>query len=160
MSINKQILSLTLLVSINVYTQHLSESVSNSIDVILNQHVKDGFPGTAMGIVKDGKIIYEKYVGYANMEHQIKVDKQTRFNIASNAKQYTALCILKLTEKGKLNLDDDVRKYLPDYYKSIPEKISVTHLLTHSSGIRDVYNLWALKGQTWWQLFLNNNNAF
>ena len=159
MSINKQILSLILLVSINVYTQHISESVNNAINIILNQHIKDESPGAAIGIVKDEEIIYEKYVGYANMEHMIKVNKQTRFNIASNAKQYTALCILKLSEEGKVSLDDDIRQYLPDYYKSIPDKISIAHLLTHSSGIRDVYDLWALKGQTWWQLFVNNSDA-
>ena len=159
MSINKQILSLILLVSVNVYTQHISETLSNAIDIVLNQHIKDGSPGAAIGIVKEGEIIYEKYVGYDNMEHMIKINKDTRFNIASNAKQYTALCILKLVEEGKVSLNDDIRQYLPDYYKGILDKISIAQLLTHSSGIRDVYELWALKGQTWWQLFVNNNDA-
>lgn len=116
-------------------------------------------PGTAIGIVRDGEIIYEKYFGYSNLEHRIWIDESTRFNIASNAKQYTALLILKLVQEDKLNLSDDFRKYLPDYLGNLEHKISIQHLLSHQSGIRDVYDLWALQGKTWWKQFLDNDDA-
>ena len=113
----------------------------------------------AVGIVKDGNIVFKKYIGYSNLEHEIKIDENTRFNIASNAKQYTALCILRLMRQGKLALDDDIRKYLPELYKEIEYKITISNLLTHTSGIRDVYGLWALKGKDWYELFIDNDDA-
>ena len=121
--------------------------------------MSDDTPGMAVGIVKDGNIVYEQYLGYANLEYKIKIDKDTRFNIASNAKQFTALCILKLIKQGKINLEDDIRKYLPDLYENIEDKITISNLLTHTSGIRDYCDLLALKGKTWWKQFIDNGDV-
>ena len=56
-------------------------------------------------------------------------------------------------------MGDDIRNYLPELYEGIQDKITISNLLTHTSGIRDVYELWGLKGQTWWELFIDNADA-
>lgn len=141
------------------YSQYLDEAQQKTVTELLGQYVGDASPGMAVGIVKDGTIVFESYLGYANLEHQVPIDANTRFNIASNAKQFTALCILQLVTEGKLKLEEDIRAYLPDLYQGIDGKITLSQLLTHTSGVRDVYDLWALKGQTWWQLFVGNTDA-
>ena len=155
----KILLLLILLSSIKLFAQSNQKLDSEAITKILYQHTSDDLPGMAVGIVKEGKIIYEHYLGYANLEHQVKIDKDTRFNIASDAKQFTALCILKLIEQGKLNLNDDFREYLPDLYKNIQDKITVSNLITHSSGIRDYGYLIGLTGKTTWKQFIDNNDV-
>jgi|SRR6056297_71439 len=156
----KQTLIFTfLLFAINAYTQELDKSIIESLDNQIEKYIDGVSPGMAVGIVKDGTIAFKKYIGYSNLEHEIKIDENTRFNIASNAKQFTALCILRLLEQGKLALDDDIRNYLPKMYEEIEYKITLSNLLTHTSGIRDVYGLWALKGKDWYELFIDNNDA-
>lgn len=155
----KILISLLLFLAQNLFSQTKQTIDSEAITDRLYQHASDDTPGMAVGIVKDGKIIYENYLGYANLEHQIAVDKNTRFNIASNAKQYTALCILKLKEGGKINLEDDLRKYLPGLYPDIQEKITISNLLTHTSGVRDYCDLLALTGKTWWKQFIDNGDV-
>ena len=145
--------------SINLFAQSKLELDSEAITKILYQHANDDIPGMAVGIVKDGEIVYEHYLGYANLEHEIKIDKDTRFNIASDAKQFTALCILKLVEQGKLDLKDDIRKYLPDLYKNIEDKITISNLISHTSGVRDYGYLIGLSGKTAWKLFIDNDDV-
>lgn len=130
------------------------------IDVIVNSKIKENDPGLSVGIVKNGKIIYEKYRGLANLQHQVKTGPRTRSNIASTAKQFTALMILHLSLEEKLKLDDDIRKYLPKLYPAVKEKIRIRHLLNHTSGIRDYSDLMSIQNKTWWkQVGLNNNDV-
>ncbi|MEL6675833.1 MAG: serine hydrolase domain-containing protein, partial [Bacteroidota bacterium] len=119
----------------------------------------DETPALAVGIVQNGEITYEEYVGYANLEHKVKADKNTRFNIASNCKQYTALSILLLAEEGKLKLDDDFRTYLPEILPNISDKITIRDLIAHTSGIREIHSLYALQGYDWYELFIDNGDA-
>ncbi|MEM7104964.1 MAG: serine hydrolase domain-containing protein [Bacteroidota bacterium] len=149
-------LVLSLALTANLFAQLKQDFDPEKITKILYQHSNDDLPGLAVGIVKDGQITYEHYLGYANLEHKIEVNKNTRFNIASNAKQFTALCILKLIDQGKLNLNDDFRKYLPGIHENIQHKITISNLLTHTSGIRDYCDLMALKGKSWWRQFIDN----
>ncbi|MDW3646293.1 MAG: serine hydrolase domain-containing protein [Bacteroidia bacterium] len=123
----------------------------DKIEEVFKNKIQGEVPGAALGIVKDGKIIYERYLGYANLEHQIPVDANTRFNIASTAKQFTALCILQLKLDGKLDLEDDFRKYLPGFYEDIEHPITIASMLTHSSGIRDYSDLLSVEGDPWWK---------
>ena len=71
-------------------------------------------PGAAVVIVKDGSVVYQHGYGYANLEHRIPITPQTPFDVASVAKQFTGLSVAMLIQQGKLSLDDDIRKYLPD----------------------------------------------
>lgn len=116
-------------------------------------------PGVAVGIVHNGRIIYEKYAGYGNLEDRTNVGPKTRFNLASNGKQFTALCLLELEKEGLIRLDDPIRKYLPDFLPNPEFNITISNLINHSSGVRDVYDLWALQGLTWWKEFFSNKDA-
>ncbi len=130
------------------------------IDSIVNSKIKENDPGLAVGILKDGKVIYKKHRGLSNLQHQVKFDNRTRSNIASTAKQFTALMILNLSLNEKLKLDDDIRKYLPKLYPNIEDKIQIRHLLNHTSGIRDYVELLDMKGKVWWQRFgLDNDDV-
>lgn len=114
--------------------------------------IRSDTAGLAVGVVYNGKVVYKDYMGLANLEHQVKVSAKTKFNIASNAKQFTALCILKLAIEGKLNLQDDIRKYLPKLYPDIATPITLEQLLNHTSGIRTSEELLGLQNKTWWQI--------
>lgn len=118
-----------------------------------------GAPGVAIGVVRDGAVVHQLFAGEADLSHAAPVGPATRFNIASNAKQYTAAIILGLVREGRLSLDGDVRAFVPGLLPDVRETITIRHLLTHTSGIRDVYDLWALGGRTWWQLFVGNREA-
>lgn len=121
------------------------------IDSIIASQINETGPGIMVGIVKDGNIIYEKYRGLANLEHQVKVSLKSRSNIASTAKQFTALMILELAMENKLQLEDDLRKYLPNLYTNVEEKIKIRHVINHTSGIRDYVELMSLQGDVWWK---------
>jgi CubicO group peptidase (beta-lactamase class C family) len=102
-------------------------------------------PGCALGVVLDGKLLYEKGYGLASLELGVPITPQTVFDIGSTSKQITAASIVLLAQRGKLSLDDDVRKFipeLPDYGK----KITLRHLLHHTSGLRDYIPLLTLAG--------------
>lgn len=102
-------------------------------------------PGAAVAIVKDGKVVFMKGYGMANLEYGIPITPQTVFNIASVSKQFTAFAIYLLAGEGSISLEDDVRKYiteLPDYHTVI----KVKHLLAHTSGLRDQAAIGSLAG--------------
>lgn len=102
-------------------------------------------PGAAVAIVKDGKIVFQKGYGMADLDHDIPITPQTVFNIASVSKQFTAFAIYLLDSEGSISLEDDVRKYiteLPDY----GTVIKVKHLLAHTSGLRDQAAIGSLAG--------------
>lgn len=140
-------------------SEHLSQQQTSKLDSIATMDVPKGGPGIAVGIVMNGNIVYEKYAGYADLNDSIYIDRQSRFNIASNGKQFTALAILSLIEEGKLSLQDDIRDFLPTLYPNVKSDIRISHLLNHMSGIRDVYDLWSLQGLTWWEHTFDNNDA-
>ena len=121
------------------------------IDSIVNSKLSSDEPGLFAGIVKDGKIIYENYKGLANLQHRVKVDENSRSNIASTAKQFTALMVLQLDLEEKLDLEDDIRKYLTKLYPKVKEEIKIRHLINHTSGIRDVYDLMSIQQEPWWR---------
>jgi CubicO group peptidase (beta-lactamase class C family) len=93
------------------------------------------FMGSVL-VAKDGKIILSKGYGMADLEWNVPNSPATRFNIASMTKQFTAASILLLDDRGKLKTDDLVKKYLPDA-PAVWDKITIYHLLTHTSGIPD-----------------------
>ncbi|MBT8395026.1 MAG: beta-lactamase family protein [Flavobacteriaceae bacterium] len=156
----KQIIPiLFVLFIIDAQSQDFTAEFNKKLDSQIEKYVEGVSPGMAVGVVKNSEIVYQKYIGYSNLENQTKINENTSFNIASNAKQFTALCILKLIEQGELKLDDDIRTYLPRLYKNIEYKITISNLLTHTSGIRDYCDLMALQGKTWWKSFIDNDDA-
>ena len=102
-------------------------------------------PGAAISIVRDGEILYKKGYGISNLEYDIPITPATIFHIASVSKQFTAFAVLLLEQDGLLQLDDDIRKYIPEV-PDFGKTITLRHLATHTSGMRDQWNLLALAG--------------
>ncbi|MCD2258040.1 serine hydrolase domain-containing protein [Psychroserpens luteolus] len=153
----KKIITLfVFLISVSTYAQDQLKK----IDSIVNSKLSHTDPGLFVGVVKDGKIIYEGYKGLASLQHNIKVDANSRSNIASTAKQFTALMILNLALEEKISLEDDIRKYLPKLYPTVKDKIKIRHLLNHTSGVRDFYDLMSIQQDPWWRKEgLDNDDA-
>jgi CubicO group peptidase (beta-lactamase class C family) len=103
-------------------------------------------PGSSILVVKDGEVIYKRNIGMANVEKNIPITDNTIFNIGSVTKQFTAFCILKLEEDGKLNLQDSIQKYIPEL-PNFDETITLNHLLSHTSGIPDYLEVLGLKNK-------------
>ncbi len=103
-------------------------------------------PGCAVGVSLNGESVFEKAFGMAEMEHGIVNTPQTIFESGSVAKQFTAAALVLLQQDGKLNIDDPVKKYipeLPDY--GLP--LTIRHMLNHTSGLRDWFSVRALSGE-------------
>ena len=157
----RTLLSLVLVFPLTLFAQHslFPRAWQDSLATILRADVPEGGPGGAVGVVYRGEVIYEDYAGLADLDTRRPIGRTTRFNVASNAKQFTALCVLRLVEAGRIQLDDEVREYLPELLPDISDSLLIRHLLTHTSGLRDVYNLWSLRGITWWSATLTNADA-
>jgi CubicO group peptidase (beta-lactamase class C family) len=92
------------------------------------------FHGTAL-VAKDGKVTFRKGYGMANIELGVPNTPEMKFQIGSITKQFTATAVLQLAEKGLLSVDDPITKHLPDYPKETGDRVTVHHLLSHTSGI-------------------------
>lgn len=106
---------------------------------------KTDSPGCALAIIKDGQIIYKHGYGTADLERNVPITPATVFDIGSIAKQFTAMSIALLARQGKLSLDDDIRKYIPDI-PNYANTITIRNLIYHTSGLRDYSQLMALAG--------------
>jgi len=102
-------------------------------------------PGLSLLVVKNGAIVYSKNTGLANLENRNAISEQTVFRVASLSKQFTAACILILEEKGLLSLEDPLDQYFPEF-PDYASKITLRHLIHHTSGIRDFFKLADLSG--------------
>lgn len=129
-----------LFVSLFVFsTSGLSQTLQEKVDEYLNAWEKMGrFSGSVL-IAKEGKVLFSKGFGMANHEHDIPNTTQTKFRTGSVGKQFTTASVMQLKEQGKLNVDDTLDKYIPDYPHG--DKITIHHLLTHTSGIVNVTSL-------------------
>lgn len=94
------------------------------------------FSGTVM-VAKNGTSIFEAAQGYANKENNVKNVLDTKFNIGSIGKMFTATAVMQLVQEGKINLDDPLSKYLPDYPNKDVAKVTIDQLLTHTAGTGD-----------------------
>ena len=124
----------------------LGQSPRNpAIDRIFAEWDRPDSPGCALGVVRDGRLVYERGYGMANLDYDIPNGPRMVYYIGSDSKQFTAAAVALLTLRGQLSLDDDVRKYfpeLPDY----GTPVRIRHLIHHTSGIRDIYTLMSLRG--------------
>lgn len=146
--------------STSLIAQPVTEVQKQEVEAYLDELIDEEDPGFAIGAIKDGEVIFEEYRGLASLHHNVQVDRNTKFNIASVAKQFTALMVLELHLEGKLNLQDDFRTYLPDFYPEISDSILIRHLINHTSGVRDFYDLMSIQQDPWWrQEGLDNEDA-
>jgi CubicO group peptidase (beta-lactamase class C family) len=115
------------------------------VDSLFSEWDKPTSPGCALGVIRDGSFVYQRGYGMANLENHTAISPSSVFDIGSTSKQFAAACIVLLQQQGKLSVDDEVRKYipeLPDYGKPI----TIRHLLNHTSGLRDYPSLMELAG--------------
>ena len=115
------------------------------VDALFERWDRSDSPGCSLGIVRDGRLSYERGYGMANLEHDIPITSETVFRIASTSKQFTAMSLLLLERDGALSLDDDIRKYLPAM-RDYGRPISIRQLMQHSSGVRDYEGITSLLG--------------
>lgn len=137
-----------LLLSSSAHTEYAAASDEKSaaaVDEVFSDLTKPGSPGCALAVYRDGKIIYAKGYGLANIEENVAITPRTVFDIGSTSKQFTAASILLLEKQGKLSVNDDVRKYVPEL-PSYGQKITILELLNHTSGLRDYLSLMELAG--------------
>lgn len=118
---------------VNINAQDRSKQID---DLIQAYNSFQQFSGNVL-VIKDGKIIFKKEYGYADMEFNIPNNSDTKFRIGSLTKQFTAMLIIQLKQDGKLKLTDPISTFLPFYRKDIGERVTIHQLLTNSSGIPD-----------------------
>ena len=123
----------------------VADGLTDKVDRIFGDWNTTSSPGCALAVVKDGRIIYEHGYGMANLELGVAISPQSVFDIGSVSKEITAMAILLLVEDGKLALDDDIRKYLPEM-PDYGSKITLRHMLHHTSGLRNYDDLFDLEG--------------
>ena len=129
---------------------------TRQVDELFKMVDRPDSPGAAIGIIKDGKLIYARGYGMANLDHHIPITPKTKFEIASTSKQFTAACIALLYQQGKLDLDDDIRKYLTDL-PQFDNVITIKHLIYHTSGTGDYLGVLNLNNQ---KLFTDSKKAY
>jgi len=115
--------------------QHTAQEKAAKIDEVMRAANKYRLFNGSVLVAENGKVIYKKGLGLAQMEWNIPNTPDTRFRLGSITKQFTAALILQLVEQGKVKLDGKVSDYLPAYRKDIGEKVTVHQLLNHTSGI-------------------------
>jgi CubicO group peptidase (beta-lactamase class C family) len=105
-------------------------------------------PGAAIAVVRDGAVVFKRGYGSAQLEYGIPITPATVFHVASVSKQFTAFAVVLLARQGKLSLDDDIRKYVPEV-PDLGKKITLRHLIHHTGGLREAGRLLSLAG---WRL--------
>lgn len=120
---------------------------TKAVDAVFAKWDRDDMPGCALAVVKEGEIIYSRGYGMADLEHDIPITPKSVFYIGSVSKQFVTTALLLLEEEGKLSLDDDVRKYIPEL-PDYGHTISLRNLVHHTSGLRDNLTLWELSGRS------------
>lgn len=119
--------------------------LASQVDEMFAEWNRSDAPGAAVAVVRDGRIVYENAFGMADLERGVALTPQSVFEIGSVSKQFTAMCILLLENDGKLSVEDDIRKYVPEM-PAYEAPITLRHLLHHTSGVRDVETLIPLAG--------------
>jgi CubicO group peptidase (beta-lactamase class C family) len=131
-------------------TESVSETnpTAQDVDKLFESWDKTDSPGAALAVLKDGEVIYKKGYGFAQLEYDIPITSSTIFHVASVSKQFTAFAIALLANQGRLSLDDDIHRYLPEV-PDFGKTITIRHLIHHSSGLRDQWEMLAMAG---WRL--------
>lgn len=111
------------------------------VDALFSRWDRPDSPGCAIGVIRDGRLVYQRGYGMANLDHSIPISGKTVFYIASTSKQFTALSIAWLAARGRLSLTDDIRRYIPELPADWAGVVTVGHLVHHTSGIPDFFTL-------------------
>jgi len=127
--------------------QTLAPHLAKQVDTVFTKWDRPDSPGCALGVYRGGQIVYKRGYGMEDLNEDVHISPGTVFHVASMSKQFTAASVVLLTQQGKLSLDDDVRKYIPEL-PDFGQKITIRNLVHHTSGLRDQ---WALLGLAGWR---------
>jgi CubicO group peptidase (beta-lactamase class C family) len=140
---------LTKLIFIFIFSSHYGaaqtdKNTERKIDSLFSKYNAQTV-GVVVSVVRDGEIILKKGYGMANLEYDIPISPETIFNVGSVSKQFTTFSIYLLEKQGKISLEDDIRKYIPEV-PDFGKKITIRHLCFHTSGLKDQWALLTLAG--------------
>jgi len=127
------------------FTPSATAGDGRQVDAILSAYDRPDLPDCALGIIRDGELIYCKGFGSANLDHEVPNTPRTIFEIGSFAKSFTCACIAILMDQGRVSPDDDIRQYLPEMHAFDPP-IRVRHLLRCRSGLWAQWHIAQLAG--------------
>ncbi|MFW5757202.1 MAG: serine hydrolase [Bacteroidota bacterium] len=119
---------------------------AETIKKLLEDFDNNETPGGAVMVIREGEVIYEKAFGMANLTHNIPFEINTPTNIGSTSKQFTAMGIALLEERGLLSVNDDIRKYIPEL-PDLGDTVRIRHFLSHTSGYREYLNALMMSGR-------------
>ena len=125
------------LLFIFIYSQSFGQKITKQLDSVMQRNFPANQPGAALLVAKNGKLLYQKGIGLANVNTGEKISAATNFRMASVSKQFTAMCIMLLEQQHKISYNDNLLKFFPNWNKTVGANITIKHLLTHSSGIWD-----------------------
>jgi CubicO group peptidase (beta-lactamase class C family) len=117
-----------------------AQTRTERLDALFTKWDQPGTPGLAAMLVMDGKVEYRKTIGLADLDAHTPITKDTQFLLASVSKQFTAMAIMILAERGKLHIDDTLARFCPEF-PPYSETITIRHLLNHTSGLPDYEEL-------------------
>ena len=142
------LLLLSALVQPTVWSQTAAtpaERPSEQVDKLFEKMDRTISPGCAVAAMRDGKILYQRGYGMADLDYNVPITADTVFHVASMSKQFTAAAIVMLAQERKLSLDDEVRKYVPEL-PDFGAPVTLRQLVHHTSGLRDQWELLGLAG--------------
>jgi len=125
--------------------RHFPDATATAIDALFAGYAHSGSPGCAVGVFQAGAVVFARGYGFAELNDDVPITPATRFTVGSVSKQFTAASIALLARSGRISLDDDVRKYVPELpvYQA---PVTIAHLVHHTSGVRDFWELVTLAG--------------
>ncbi|WP_037322365.1 serine hydrolase [Salegentibacter sp. Hel_I_6] len=139
MKASKALIALFIIFYTSISSSQSDLKIEEKIDSFLNELSGDDFSGTILVAQKD-KIIAERAYGLSSIEYDVKNNIDTKFNIASITKMFTAVAALQLYEQGEIALKKPIGEYLPDYpNETVRNSVTVHQLLTHTSGLNNFY---------------------
>jgi CubicO group peptidase (beta-lactamase class C family) len=122
-----------------------ADATTTQVDAVFSQWDKSNSPGCSLAVYRDGEIVYSRGYGMADLEHGIALSPSSVFHIASVSKQFAAASVALLAQEGRLSLDDQVRKYVPEL-PDFGKPITIRQLVHHTSGLRDQWELLEFSG--------------
>jgi len=117
-----------------------------TVDALVAKFDRPDAPGVSVAVYSAGEVIYRRAAGMADLEHNVRLATGSVFDIASMSKQFTAMAVVLLHEDGRLSLDDEIQKFIPEVHTG-HKKVTIRELLQHTSGIRDYLDLMDLVGE-------------
>jgi len=120
-------------------------TIADEIDALFSEWNKPDSPGSAVAVIQRGLLIHCRGYGMADLEHAIQISKNSVFDVGSISKQFVAMSVALLARQGKLSLDDNIQKYIPEI-QDYGHPIIIRHLIHHTSGLRDYLTLMELAG--------------